>query len=145
MVNNPTSYNATLLYTVSCRYPHHSSMIIENIAVYSKTSTSGPSEKRTTSLQRTSFVPPIDIPTELVLKKPLRGGHLPTPNNGHWPRPLLTSANTSDLQERTEKPHPPNISYYNYLIFFYIALVNNGTTLVLLFNTIYMRISNATS
>ena len=30
--------------------------------IHSKISNSGPSEKRTTSLQRTSFVPPIDIP-----------------------------------------------------------------------------------
>ena len=53
--------------------------------IHSKISNSRPSEKRTTSLQRTSFVPPIDIPIELVLKKPPRGGHLPTPDNGHWP------------------------------------------------------------
>ena len=46
--------------------------------VYSKTSNSGLSEKRTISVQRTSFVPPIDIPIELIHKEPPRSGHLGT-------------------------------------------------------------------
>jgi len=50
---------------------------------YSKTSNSGPSEKRTTSLQRTAHLPPIDFTIELIHYEPPRSGHLSTPNNGH--------------------------------------------------------------
>ena len=50
---------------------------------YSKTSNNGPSEKRTTSLQRTAHLPPIDFTTELIHYEPPRSGHLSTPNNGH--------------------------------------------------------------
>ena len=55
--------------------------------VYSKTSNSGPSEKRTTSLQRTAHLPPIDFIIELIHYKPPRSGHLSTPNNGHQSGP----------------------------------------------------------
>ena len=51
--------------------------------VYSKTSNNGPSEKRTTSLQRTAHLPPIDFTIELIHYEPPRSGHLSTPNNGH--------------------------------------------------------------
>ena len=54
---------------------------------YSKTSNNGPSEKRTTSLQRTAHLPPIDFTIELIHFKPPRSGHLSTPNNGHWSVP----------------------------------------------------------
>ena len=50
---------------------------------YSKTSNSGPSEKRTTSVQRTAHLPPIDFTIELIHFEPPRSGHLSTPNNGH--------------------------------------------------------------
>ena len=50
---------------------------------YSKTSNNGPSEKRTTSLQRTAHLPPIDFTIELIRFEPPRSGHLSTPNNGH--------------------------------------------------------------
>ena len=50
---------------------------------YSKTSNNGPSEKRTTSLQRTAHLPPIDFTIELIHFEPPRSGHLSTPNNGH--------------------------------------------------------------
>ena len=50
---------------------------------YSKTSNNGPSEKRTTSLQRTAHLPPIDFTIELINFEPPRSGHLSTPNNGH--------------------------------------------------------------
>ena len=50
---------------------------------YSKTSNNGPSEKRTTSLQRTAHLPPIDFTIELIHYEPPRSGHLSTPNNGH--------------------------------------------------------------
>ena len=50
-----------------------------------KTSTlnNGPSEKQTTSLQRTAHLPPIDFTIELIHYEPPRSGHLSTPNNGH--------------------------------------------------------------
>ena len=53
--------------------------------VYSKTSNSGLSEKRTTSVQRTNLTPPIDFPIELVHFEPPSSGtsELRTPNNGH--------------------------------------------------------------
>ena len=51
--------------------------------VYSITSDNGPSEKRTTSLQRTAHLPPIDFTIELIHFEPPRSGHLSTPNNGH--------------------------------------------------------------
>ena len=50
---------------------------------YSKTSNNGPSEKRTTSVQRTAHLPPIDFTIELIHFEPPRSGHLSTPNNGH--------------------------------------------------------------
>ena len=52
-------------------------------SLYSKTSNNGPSEKRTTSLQRTAHLPPIDFTIELIHYEPPRSGHLSTPNNGH--------------------------------------------------------------
>ena len=55
--------------------------------IYSKTSNSGPSEKRTTSVQRTAHLPPIDFTIELIHFEPPRSGHLSTPNNGHWSVP----------------------------------------------------------
>ena len=51
--------------------------------IYSKTSNNGPSEKRTTSEQRTAHLPPIDFTIELIYFEPPRSGHLSTPNNGH--------------------------------------------------------------
>ena len=42
--------------------------------VYSKTSNNGPSEKRTTSLQRTAHLPPIDFTIELIHYEPPRRG-----------------------------------------------------------------------
>ena len=48
-----------------------------------KTSNNGPSEKRTTSVQRTDHLPPIDFTIELIHFEPPRNGHLSTPNNGH--------------------------------------------------------------
>ena len=53
------------------------------VLVYSKTSNNGPSEKRTTSVQRTAHLPPIDFTIELIHFEPPRSGHLSTPNNGH--------------------------------------------------------------
>ena len=50
---------------------------------YTKISNNGPSEKRTTSLQRTAHLPPIDFTIELIHYEPPRSGHLSTPNNGH--------------------------------------------------------------
>ena len=51
--------------------------------LYSKTSNNGPSEKRTTSVQRTNHLPPVDFTIELIHFEPPRSGHLSTPNNGH--------------------------------------------------------------
>ena len=50
---------------------------------YSKTSNNGPSEKRTTSLQQTAHLPPIDSTIELIHFEPPRSGHFSTPKNGH--------------------------------------------------------------
>ena len=50
---------------------------------YSKTSNNGPSEKRTTSVQQTTRLPPIDFTIEILHFEPPRSGHLSTPNNGH--------------------------------------------------------------
>ena len=51
--------------------------------LYSKTSNNGPSEKRTTSVQRTTHLPPIDFTIKLIHFEPPRSGHVSTPNNGH--------------------------------------------------------------
>ena len=51
--------------------------------MYSKTSNNGPSEKRTTPLQQTAHLPPIDFTIELIHYEPPRSGHLSTLNNGH--------------------------------------------------------------
>ena len=48
-----------------------------------KTSNNGPSQKRTTSVQWTAHLPPIDFTIELIHFEPPRSGHLSTPNNGH--------------------------------------------------------------
>ena len=45
------------------------------------TSNNGPSKKRTTFVQWTAHLFPIDITIEL---EPPRSGHLPTPNKGYW-------------------------------------------------------------
>ena len=50
---------------------------------YSKTSNNGPSEKQTTSVQRTAHLPLIDFTIELIHFEPPRSGHLSTLNNGH--------------------------------------------------------------
>ena len=50
---------------------------------YSKTSNNRPSEKRTTSVQRTAHLPPIDFAIELIHFESPRSGHLLTPNNRH--------------------------------------------------------------
>ena len=49
-------------------------------SIYSKTSNNGPSQKRTTSLQRTAHLSPIDFTIHF---EPPRSGHPSTPNNGH--------------------------------------------------------------
>ena len=49
--------------------------------IYSETSNSGPSEKWTTSVQRTKPVPLIAIPIEIIHWEPLRTGHLSTRDN----------------------------------------------------------------
>ena len=48
-----------------------------------KTSNNGLSEKRTTSVQRTAHLLPIDFTIELIHFEPPRIGHLSTLNNGH--------------------------------------------------------------
>ena len=61
----------------------HSADVGLGTKAYSKTSNNGPSEKRTTSVQRTAHLPLIDFTTELIHYEPPRSGHLSTPNNGH--------------------------------------------------------------
>ena len=58
-------------------------MVDNTNVLYSKTSNNGPSEKRTTSVQRTTHLSPIDFTIELIHLEPPRSGHLSTPNNGH--------------------------------------------------------------
>ena len=43
----------------------------------------GPSEKRTTSIQRTAHLSPIDFTIKLIHYEPPRSRHLSTPNTGH--------------------------------------------------------------
>ena len=61
----------------------NSSKRLLNINHYSQTSNNGPSEKWTTSVQRTAHLPPIDFTIELIHFEPPRSRHLSTPNNGH--------------------------------------------------------------
>ena len=75
---------------------------------YSKTSNNGPSEKRTTSLQRTAHLPMIDFTIELIHFEPPRSGHLSTPNNGHWSGPDVSWPIQNHLRKRTVKLHPHN-------------------------------------
>ena len=70
--------------------------------LYSKTSNKGHCEKRTTSLEQTVHLPPIDFTIELI---PPRSEHLSTPNNGHWsgpnvpwPIPLKTDSEATITQ-----------------------------------------------
>ena len=60
---------------------------------YSKTSNNGPSEKRTTSVQRTDQMPPIDASIEIIHFKPPRSGY--PLNSEQWtlmgPRRTLTN------------------------------------------------------
>ena len=49
---------------------------------YSETCNNRPSERRTTSVQRTNPMPPIAISIEITHLKLPRSGHLSTPNNG---------------------------------------------------------------
>ena len=58
------------------KIPSHLDRESIHMYYYSKTSNNGPSEKRTTSVQRMAHLPPIDF-------EPPRSGHLSTPNNGH--------------------------------------------------------------
>ena len=67
---------------------------------YSKTSNNGPSEKRTTSVQRMDHLPPIDFTIELIHFEPPRSGHLSTPNNGHWSVPNVPLPIQSHLRKR---------------------------------------------
>ena len=59
---------------------------------YSETSTSGLSEKQTTSVQRTNPMPPIALPIEIVHLEPPRSGHLSIPDNGQPVCPQMIAA-----------------------------------------------------
>ena len=76
--------------------------------IYSKTSNNGPSEKRTTSVQQTPHLPPIDFAIELIHFEPPRSGHLSnaTPNNRHWSSPWRTLANTKLLMKMDSEATP---------------------------------------
>ena len=74
----------------------------------SKTPNNGPSEKRTSSLQRTAHLPPIDFTIEVIHFEPPRTGHLSTPNNGHWSGPDVPWSIQNYLRNRTVKLHPHN-------------------------------------
>ena len=67
------------------------------------TSNNEPSEKRSTSVQRTAHLPPIDFTIELIYYEPPRSGHLWTPNNGHWSAPDVPQPIISYLRKRTVK------------------------------------------
>ena len=76
--------------------------------VYSKTSNNGPSEKQTTSLQRTVHLHPIYFTIELIHFEPPRSGHLSTPNSGHRSGPDVLRPIQNYLRKRTVKLHPHN-------------------------------------
>ena len=89
-VNNRNPTGCKVIETISVlKFPQvqGSLQLARKVAIdqtaYSKTSNNGPSEKRTTSLQRTAHLPPIDFTIELIHFEPPRSGHLSTPNNGH--------------------------------------------------------------
>ena len=73
--------------------------------IYSKTSNNGPSEKRTTSLQRTAHLPPIDFTIELIHYEPPRSGHLNSEQRTLI-RPRHTLANTK-LPPKTDSEATP--------------------------------------
>ena len=56
------------------------------VGIYSRTSDNGPSEKRTTSLQRTLSVLRIEITILVILKQPPRSGRFSIPDSGQNPR-----------------------------------------------------------
>ena len=86
------------------------------VTVYSKTSNNGPSEKWTTSVQRTAHLPPIDFTIELIHYEPPRSGHLSIPNNGHGSAPMYLSLYKLPAQKLIMKVkldgcyHPPTES-----------------------------------
>ena len=69
-ITKTTKFNARQYFCVYGTY------IYIHTYIYSKTSNGGPSEKRTTSVQRTTHLPPIDFTIELIHYDPLRSGHL---------------------------------------------------------------------
>jgi len=101
--------NSTLSVSEQVSAQGHTALhMLQNIlkfhcSMYSKTSNNGPSEKRTTSLQRTAHLPPIDFTIELIHYKPPRSRHLSTPNNGHWTGPDLPSPIQNYLWKWTVK------------------------------------------
>ena len=74
----------------------------------SKTSHNGPSERRTTSLQRTGHLTPIDFTIELIHFEPPRSGHLSTPYERTLMSPRLTLANRK-LPPKTDSETTPTI------------------------------------
>ena len=76
--------------------------------MYSKTSNNGPSGKRTTFLQRTAHLPPIDFTIELIHFEPPRSGHLSTLNNRHWSGPDVPWPIQNYLRKWTVKLHLHN-------------------------------------
>ena len=73
--------------------------------LYSKTSNKGYCGKRTTSLEQTVHLPPIDFTIELI---PPRSEHLSTPNNGHWSGPNIPWPIQNYLRKQTVKLQPHN-------------------------------------
>ena len=63
--------------------------------ICSRTSVNGPSEKRTTSLQRTQSVLRIEITIVVILKQPPRSGRFWIPDSGQDPRSLILHFITS--------------------------------------------------
>ena len=75
---------------------------------YRKTSNNGTSEKRTTSVQRTAHLHPIDFTTEQIHFEPPTNGHLSTLNNGHCSAFDIPCSIQTYLQKQTVKLQPHN-------------------------------------
>ena len=73
------------VYTSHGAPPLHHHVYIQSVRVYSGTSHNGPSERRTTSVQRTKSVARIEITTAIIHSQPPRNGLFSIPDSGqNW-------------------------------------------------------------
>ena len=76
------------------------------VYMYSRASDNGPSEKRTTSLQRTSSVLRIKISIVVILKQPPRSGRFLIPDSGQNSNSQRDFSIQNCLRIADRKPHP---------------------------------------